>query len=344
MNPSTEAEAATRVLVEEILAAEAQEERLLSHMSRLAADKRDDAVCWLFESLFWRLRITNYWILFRAAEAYEIRGKPELAFLLFGFAQALHPESSGSPAASRALFMSFAQRGRPNDMLDVFETHAAHSPQKPIAALYEIRPLLNKTGRSAEPYLGPPGNPRVDAASTDRMVFAASTSAPYNVEILGGPPIPALLRLGVNASRPAVMVACLQDAEVLIDADVFVVRDSAGRPHWDVSICDFPALFERHLARLDGVEDASCEEAVIIGDRFSHPPNLSHFMLDQVTRLACYAQAGLRLDEVTIIGPEPVADFQRAILARCGVRHVFGTGRPARLRVGRLWVASTCRV
>src|ERR1700709_2041524 len=210
MTPSTEAEAATRVLVEEILAAEAQEERLLSHMSRLAADKRDDAVCWLFESLFWRLRITNYWILFRAAEAYEIRGKPELAFLLFGFAQALHPESSGSPAASRALFMSFAQRGRPNDMLDVFETHAAHSPQKPIAALYEIRPLLNKTGRSAEPYLGPPGNPRVDAARTDRMVFPASTRAACTIEFLGGPPIPALLRLAVNASRPAVTVACLQ--------------------------------------------------------------------------------------------------------------------------------------
>jgi hypothetical protein len=60
MSPSQEAEAANRVLVEEILAAEAPEERLLSRLSRLAEDKRDDAVCWLFESLFWRLRITNY--------------------------------------------------------------------------------------------------------------------------------------------------------------------------------------------------------------------------------------------------------------------------------------------
>jgi hypothetical protein len=343
MSPSTEAEAANRALVEEILVAEAPEDRLLSHMLRLAADKRDDAVCWLFESLFWRLRITNYWILFRAAEAYEILGKPELSFLLFGFAQALHPDSSGAPAASRALFMSFSQRRRPNDMLDVFETHAGHFPQKPIAALHEIRPLLNMTGRSAEPYLGPPGNPRVDAARTDRMVFAASTRAACTIEILGGLPIPALTRLAVNATRPAVTVACLQDAEVLTDGDVFVVRDSAGRPHWDVSICDFPALFDRHLARLGEVEHARCEEAVIIGDRFSAPPNLSHFMLDQVTRLACYAQAGLRLDEVTVIGPEPVAAFQHAILERCGVRHVFGTGQPARLRVGRLWVASTCR-
>ncbi len=211
-------------------------------------------------------------------------GKPELSFLLFGFAQALHPDSSGAPAASRALFMSFSQRHRPNDMLDVFETHAGYFPQKPIAALHEIRPLLNMTGRSAEPYLGPPGNPRVDAARTDRMIFAATSRAACNIEILGGPPIPALVRLAANASRPAVAVACLQDAEVLTDADVFVVRDSAGRPHWDVSICDFPALLERHLAKLDGVEHASCEEAVIIGDRFSNPPNLSHFMLDQVTR------------------------------------------------------------
>jgi capsular polysaccharide biosynthesis protein len=338
-----EAEAANRALVEEIVAAEAPEERLLSHMLRLAGDKRDEEVCRLFESLFWRLRINNYWILFRAAEAYELRGKAEMSFLLFGFAQALQPDSSGAPAAFRALFMAFSQRARPNEMIDIFETHAGYYPQKPIAALHEIRPLFNMTRRSMEPYLGPSGNPRADAARTDCMAFAASTRVACDIEILGGLPIPALARLAVNASRPAVMVACLQDAEVLTDGDVFVVKDSAGRPHWDVSICDFPALFERHLARLDRVEQASCEEAVIIGDRFSSPPNLSHFMLDQVTRLACYAQAGLRLDEVTVIGPEPVADFQRAILESCGVRHVIGTGRPARLRVGRLWVASNCR-
>jgi hypothetical protein len=36
MSPSTEAEAANRALVEEILATEAPEDRLLSHMLRLA--------------------------------------------------------------------------------------------------------------------------------------------------------------------------------------------------------------------------------------------------------------------------------------------------------------------
>ena len=79
----------------------------------------------------------------------------------------------------------------------------------------------------------------------------------------------------------------------------------------------------------------------MISDRFP-APNLCHFLLDQVSRLALYRRAGVDITRALVVGPALQGDYQRSILARAGVTRAMSTDRAARLRVGRLWVSSNC--
>jgi capsular polysaccharide biosynthesis protein len=143
--------------------------------------------------------------------------------------------------------------------------------------------------------------------------------------------------------RPAIEVAELRDAELIICNDNAVVLSADDALQENLSVAGFPELVLRKVRRMaaETVEQLSLDEAVLILDMFP-VPNLCHFLLDQATRLELYRRAGVDLTTATVIGPELRTDFQRTILRRLGVRNSLGTACTAIVRVRRLWVSSNC--
>jgi capsular polysaccharide biosynthesis protein len=146
--------------------------------------------------------------------------------------------------------------------------------------------------------------------------------------------------------RPSVDVAELHDAELLILRNTVIVLDRNGVLHGDLSVAAYPEevrhKFERMEAGGEPTTIHSVEEAVVISD-YCPPPNLCHFLLDQLTRLAVYLRAGVDVRRALVIGPEPRETFREQALQLAGIGNVLGTNRSAKVRARRLWVSSNCR-
>jgi capsular polysaccharide biosynthesis protein len=143
--------------------------------------------------------------------------------------------------------------------------------------------------------------------------------------------------------RPAIDVAELRNAELIICNNNAVVLSANGALQENLSVAGFPELVLRKVRRMraETVEQLSLDEALLILDMFP-APNLCHFLLDQATRLELYRRAGADLATATVIGPDLRTDFQQTILRRLGVTNTLGTARSAVVRVRRLWVSSNC--
>ena len=142
--------------------------------------------------------------------------------------------------------------------------------------------------------------------------------------------------------RPPLTVAELADAELFIRRDSVAVVDRDGNEHVDLSLGAFPRLIRDSVTADAEAEQVVLDEAALVLD--AHPsPNLCHFLLDQMTRLAAYSRAGARLDRAWIVGPALSTGFQQEIAARARIGPWLSTGRVARVRVGRLFVSTNCR-
>ncbi len=145
--------------------------------------------------------------------------------------------------------------------------------------------------------------------------------------------------------RAEIDVAELADGELLICNDSVVVRAADGAIHPELSVGDFPELVAGRLLEPQGgeaVEQHAVDEAVLILDAFP-PPNLCHFLFDQISRLELYRRAGADLARALVVGPELRTEYQRIIAARAGITRMLGTARLARVRARRLWVSTDCK-
>jgi tetratricopeptide (TPR) repeat protein len=301
----------------------------------------------LFESVCWRIEIRDYWTYYRMFSCYQMLGRGDAAFFMAAMADHTNPNISGSYATGREMFAFFRDRGRASDATDVFFEHAARVPHRPVAALWEMLPLLADTGLTLASLTGTGRRGGDRSSRRDMQIIPAEPREPWTCDIYGKGTVVSFKPLAERISRPAVEVTCIPNGELLIDCDAFAVRDANGEIHWDLSTHDFPMLLSRHIETLESagtaVEQIELDEAIVIGDHFSSPPNLSHFLLDHFTRLELYRRAGIDIASATVIGGEPRAAFQKAALAKCGVANFLHTGRTARVRVRRLWVSSNCR-
>ena len=299
----------------------------------------------LFESVVWRADLRRYWIYFRMARAYTALGpeRDDAAFMMAAQAVQLEPNADGSNQPFGDLFAIFARRGQARAAVEVFWAGAAAKPEHPPARPEAAAPVfaaagvaLPGQGRAASRFAG-----RRDHRVIDGVERPAWTCPTFG----GGLPF-ALRPLASPMGRLSIDVAEFTDAEVLISDDATVVLDRGGAVHPDVSVSQLPELVRAKLDRLSAsaapppvIEVA---EVVLIADEFP-APNLCHFLLDQITRLALYQALGVIVGDAAVIGPQPEAAFQRRILQRAGVERMIGTRQTARVRAGRLWVASNCR-
>lgn len=298
----------------------------------------------LFDSLVWRLDLRHYWTCFHAARAYSqlAPARDDAAYLTASMALQMHPDWDGANQMFRILFEVLERRGRAGDIAEVIGYQLEHMPEKIAVEPHETAAVLAAAAGPAPRAPAPP-------AAGSRLahpVAPAELRAGWEPPVFGGPMPFSLRPLARPQRRPPIEVMELRDAELLLCRDNVLVLDRDGALHEDLSVANFPHHARRKVERLEAaggiVEAHDIDAAVVIADRFP-PPNLCHFLLDQITRLALYRRAGVDTGRALVVGPPASAPFQRALLARAGVSRLLDTNRVARLRVARLWVSTNCR-
>jgi capsular polysaccharide biosynthesis protein len=368
-------EAARRALVEEIIASAQPAERLRQALEELDARQDLATQAAVYDSVVWRVDVRHYWVFFRISRVFADLGRLEAGFYAAAQAVQMNPDWPASEQPFRDMFHFLAQKGEARLALDVFLRQVGLFPEKPIAQRHEIEPLLRAVGIEpgtspgasavpgtisklpADPAL-PPQTPQQTLAAAappwpaapvtlrrDHRVVETELRPPSAVTAVGGAVPFALRALSGPLRRAAIDIAELANGELLVCNDAVVVRDAAGTIQADLSVAGYPDLISRKVLDPESratVEQHTVDEAVLILDAFP-PPNLGHFLLDQVSRLELYRRAGADLAAALVVGPALRAEYQRDIAERAGMRHVLGTDRVARVRARRLWVSSDCR-
>lgn len=333
-------ETARAAWVERILAAPLPADALLAALEELDARQDLATQAALYESVLWRADVRHYWSFFRLARVYAELGREDASFQVAALALQMHPEWDASFAPFQVVFRALARRGDARGALDVFLRQVGLYPENPIAQRHEVEPLLRALG--VEPSQPPPAPP---APARAHRVFEAESRPPSPVRAVTGMAPHGLARLSQAMSRDDIDVIELPDGELLVCNDTVVVCDSGGGIRADLSVGAFPGPVAGRVREPEPgvvVEQHEAAEAVLLLDAFP-PPNLCHFLLDQVARLELYRRAGADLAQALVVGPELRTRYQQAIAKRAGVARMLGAGRLARVRARRLWVSTDCR-
>lgn len=343
-------EGARKAWVQQVLASPTPPETLLALLAELDARQDIAMQAALFESVLWRVEVAHYWVFFRMARVYAELGRAESSFLMAAHAVRLQPGWESSHAVFQMLFRGFAARGDAYAAMEVFLRQVALYPERPIADRHEIEPLARALGVRTLAADAGDGTAAAAAAgnsmpSVSHRVVDGEARPATPVHAVAGMLPHGLARLSDVLARAPIDVVELADGELLVCKDSAVVRDAAGVVREDLSLGTYPELIARRLLQPsddEPVEQHEVAEAVLILDAFP-PPNLCHFLFDQLSRLELYRRAGADLAEALVVGPELRTRFQRAIARRAGMHRVLGSGRLARVRARRLWVSTECR-
>ena len=322
-------------------------EALLEALEALDLAQKPAVSAALYESVCYRANLREFWVHYRMWKVYRALGpaRDDAAFFHAAAAVQMHPDWDGSDQMFRDLFLIFTSRGRDREALDLFHYQAPYHPTLPAGEPKEIRAILAR--------LDPQGSAIAAADATDTAasglrlhhVLDAEVRPAWTCPAFGGRLHNALRALTEPMPRPAITVAEFEHAELLVYRNAVATLDRAGGVHELYSTAEFPEQVRDAVGRLEQggtpVELYEVETAVLIGDR--HPPNLAHFLLDQITRLALYQKLGVATERALAVGPEPVMAAQREILRMANVGAYLGTDRLARVRARRLWVSSNCR-
>ena len=334
-------------LVAAVLADRLPVERLGWELDRLQEERLPALAAALFERLLYRIDTRNYGLYDRMWRVYAALGpaRQDAAYFVAALAVQMAPIAPASGHMARGLFHMLHRQGRPEDAVDLFGHRLIESPEDPSVEPWEIQPVLRELGQSLPEYSRPVCAPD---ARRDHRAFAAETREPWSCNAVGG-----LVPRGLAAfatrrwERPAIDVAELRDAEVQISRNTVVVTDRNGVLHPDLSVAAYPDDVRRKLERTEAegepipVHDA--DEALVISD-YCPPPNLCHFLYDQLTRLAVYQRVGVDTARALVIGPPFRDNFRQPVLQRAGVTRLLSTDQRVRVRARRLWVSSNCRV
>ncbi len=323
---------ADRALVAAVAASADPGDRLRLALEELDARQDLAGQVALFEAALPLADVRHYWVLHRMARVYADLRQDHAAFLMAAQAVRMQPDWPASLEPYRMAFRHLVGTGQRAAAVDLFLRHGEHWPEQPIVELHEIEPLLGGAAPAERHASVVVHRVRDEEERAATPIAPAGRALPRPLEPLRAP-----------MRRAAVDVVEVPDGELLVCNDAAVVCDGAGGIVPGFSVSAMPELVRRKVERAgDDVERHEVDEAVLLLDNYP-APNLAHFLLDQVTRLAAYRAAGAGLAGATAVGPELRAPFQSAIIGRCGLGGYLGTARIARIRARRVWVVSNCR-
>ncbi len=311
---------------------------LLRRLEHLDREQEPATAVALFEAVFAHLPpMGEYWVHHRMSRLYADAGRDGLAFLLASMALQLEPLNPDALAPARAVTAWLVRHGALAEAGRLLRRREAANPGQELLAPAE-RDLLLARPEAAVPALD-------SGLRRDRLLVPASERLPVPIAVHGRGIPRALLPLLESQPRPAISLAELDDAELLIADGAVSVWTADGSPQPELSVGSPAGLvrtvLDRRRAGGEAVDELRLERAALISDMFP-APNLCHFLLDQATRLALYAASGIDLDGTVIVGPDLVRPYQRAIARRLGARRYLGTAGYGRVRVRRLAVLSNC--
>lgn len=322
-----------------IVASPEQGDALLAALERLARGEDWEGSARLFESVWPCLRPTGqYWVYFRMSAIHEWLGQPDAARLLAALAVQIEPAAEVAHEPYARLLRGFRDAGRLRDAAELAVRQAALCPHAPVLGAEELAAL-----RAAA---GPLVVAARAAAGRVHAVFPREPRPKLRWRCYGNGVPNGLRELLEPRAREAVTITELADAEVLVADDTVAVRGADGAVQTELSVGRVPTLLPRRFAELarSGRKppEMALEAAVLVNDEFP-APNLCHFLFDHAARLLLYRHAGVDLAAATAIGPALRTEYQRVTVERIGIGGWHPTDAPARLRVRRLFVASTCR-
>ena len=338
IGPSGPAQDALAKQADAIAGAPAPAAAMLHALEYLERSKDWAGSAALFEAVWLRVPpMVEYWVYHRMALVYADLGRRLAAALMAGMAIQIEPGVAASDLPYRQVLHWLRLNSRLREAALLCRRRAALCAEPALLPPDEMAALLAQAGPLPEE--------RPPEGRSDRTIVAADMRPPAKWREYGGQ-VRCLWQLREPMARGTIRIAELTDAEVLLDRGAVAVFGPDGAAHIDLSLRDYPAMVRRQLAVAERdsetVEALNIDAAVLIGDEFSNP-NLCHFMLDQAPRLTLYRAAGVDVPAATVIGPELSAEYQVAVGGWLGIRSYVATTRRARLRVGRLWVSSTCR-
>ena len=337
-------EAARRAWVDQITDAPAPADVLLKSLEELSGRQDIVTQAAIFEAVLPRVDVRHYWVLFRMAHVYAELGREDSAFIMAAQAVQMHPDWDASHSMFLIAFRYFARRGEARAALDLFLRQINYFPEKPIANRHEVEPLLRALGVDPRIGIAAAAAPVAAPRHTHR-VADAEQRPPTPIRVVSGALPHGLAALSGVMSREEIDVVEFPGGELLVCNDAVAVRDAGGSVHDDVSVGEYAGLIAKRVlqpAAGEKVEQHEVDEAVLVLDAFA-PPNLCHFLFDQVSRLELYRRAGADLAAALVVGPELRTHYQCAIAARAGMTNLLGTARVAHVRAKRLWVSTDCR-
>lgn len=323
-----------------IVAASDQGGMLLNALERLARTQDWVGSAVLFEQVWPCLRpLGTFWVLYRMSGVYAALGREDAAWLLAACTIQIEPASPAAHEPYARLLEGFVAAGRMRDAAELALRQRALCPVSPLVD--EVR--LAELRAAAGPLAAPPPPP----AFRMLPILPREERAPRPWRCYGQGVPNGLRELLRPMPRDAVYIAELARAEVLVEGNTVAVCAADGSVQTELSVAHglLPTLLPRRFAAAaragSGPAEVAIDTAVLVNDEFP-APNVCHFLFDHASRLLLYRRAGLRLDAVTAIGPPLRTEYQRETAARAGVGGWYPTDAPARLRVARLFVASTC--
>lgn len=222
-------------LIAGVLAADPPVSGLLDVLTTMELEQNPALAVAVFESVVWRVNVNHYWVWFRVSRSYALLGpgREDATFITSAMAAQMQPDWLGSTQAFRDLFLILNRRGRAKDAVDLFNYQMDLHPQAPAAEPHEIAPLLERIAVALPAADDAPSRP---GSRTDHPAIAADIRPPWTCVSIGGATPYSLRPLGIEIARPAIAVAALPDAEMLICQDSTVVYDRDGRLHEDLSV------------------------------------------------------------------------------------------------------------
>ena len=303
---------------------------LLHRLETLDVLQDAPAAAALFEAALPHLPpLDEYWVHYRMALVYRALGQADAAFLLASVALQLEPWAPESERPARLVAERLLRLRAWPELAALEAGWRAANPDMPLLDPGELAAV-------------PAGIAPATAGRRDRGLMDAEWRPAQRIAVAGRG-LPAVLApLLQPLLRPAIGLAELEDAELLVADGAVAVLASDGTPQPDLSVGLAPALLADLLERRrEPLAERDLAAAILIGDVHA-APNLCHFLLDHATRLALYSQAGIDLADTCVIGPDLARPYQHEIARRLGARRYIGTTGCARIRVRHLAVTSNC--
>ena len=288
----------------------------------------------VFEKVSAFVPVIHYWALYNIARAYRAIGQARAAFVIAAIAEQIEPQSL-SWHLYQIMYQYYDSNGWKFEADNIALKQFHKNPENPVADKERLSRLLGQVDGSVS---------NADGLLQPRLIVETLPFEMAPISTVGPMPL-ALQKWEPVIYRNAVRVFTIDNATVIIQDNAVLVCDADGNLLPRFCIATLPAaLYEVYTRRRsEGFKmlEISVENAGIIKDHFSSK-NLCHLILDYMTRIELFKDAGLEAGDTAFITDPLSEKFMQEVAKVFDVKNVISTDQPACVSVKKLWLSDNC--